>query len=369
MSTEIFTPRKVDFLIGSMEAGGAQRVISILANYLAEKGYTVRIISLWGPDHYKLDERIQRIRLHKKPFLESKLFNGFLNFLSFYRKKSNRPDILSSHIDLYGFVSIPIGKIYNIKVIVSEHNNHLAYNNRAQSICWNYLYPKADVVTILTEFDKEHFLKLNKNTIVVRNPSPFEIDPNAGSNNKGNNEIVAIGSLDRYLHKGFDNLLLVAQKVFEKNPKWKLKIVGEGDTGLKFLKSEVERLGIGDKVEFMGYRNDVKEILANTEIFVLSSRFEGLPMVLLEAMSQGVACISYDCISGPSDIITHNHDGILVEDQNIDAMVSQLHELMNNEALREKLRTNAPKALDKFSIENVGRQWEGIFQKLLTNPV
>ena len=91
-------------------------------------------------------------------------------------------------------------------------------------------------------------------------------------------------------------------------------------------------------------------------------------MVLLEAMSQGVAAISYDCISGPSDIITHMHDGILVEDHNIDAMVSQLHELMNDEALTEKLQRNAPKALDKFSIENVGRQWEGIFQKVLAKP-
>ncbi|NHF61532.1 glycosyltransferase family 4 protein, partial [Flavobacteriaceae bacterium TP-CH-4] len=149
---------KIDFLTGSMEAGGAQRVISILANYLADKGYSVRIISLWGPDHYELNDTIERVRLHKHPLFKSKLINGFSNFLSFYRKKSNRPDILSSHIDLYGYISIPIGKIYNIKVIVSEHNNHLAYNNRAQSFCWNYLYPKADMVTILTEFDKEHFL-------------------------------------------------------------------------------------------------------------------------------------------------------------------------------------------------------------------
>ena len=367
MSTEKTTPLKIDFLIGSMEVGGAQRVITVLANYLAEKGYSVRIISLWGPDHYELDEKIERVRLHKKPFFNSKLLNGFLNFLSFYRKKSNRPHVLSSHIDLYGFISIPIGKIYNIKVIVSEHSNHLAFNNRVQSIVWDYFYPRADVVTILTEFDKDHFLKRNKNTVVVPNPCTFPINENAASN-KRNREIVAIGSLDRYMIKGYDNLLLIAQKVFEKNPTWRLKIVGEGDTGINFLTNKAAALHILDKVEFTGYRNDIQEILANTGIFILTSRFEGLPMVLLEAMSQGVAAISYDCISGPSDIITHMHDGILVEDQNIDAMVSQLHELMNDEALREKLQRNAPKALDKFSIENVGRQWEGIFQKVLAKP-
>ncbi|NHF61632.1 glycosyltransferase family 4 protein, partial [Flavobacteriaceae bacterium TP-CH-4] len=151
-------PLRIDFLTSSMEAGGAQRVISILANYLADKGYSVRIITFWGPDHYELNDTIERVRLHKHPLFHSIIFNGFFNLMSFYRKKSNRPDILSSHMDLLGLVSIPNSLIYNIKVIVSEHNNHLAYNNRAQSFCWNYLYPKADMVTILTEFDKEHFL-------------------------------------------------------------------------------------------------------------------------------------------------------------------------------------------------------------------
>ncbi len=369
MSTKALDPLKIDFLICSMEGGGAQRVVSNLAHYMVGRGHTVRIITLWGPDHYELDERIERIRLHKKKFLNSKLLNGFLNFLAFYKKKGNRPHVLSSHIDLYGFVSIPIGKIYNIKVTVSEHSNHLALNNRLQRIIWDYLYPKADAVTILTEFDKEFFMERNKNTIVVPNPCTFPVLDNISMNADRAKEIVAIGGLDRYTIKGFDNLLLIAKKIFEKNPEWRLKIVGGGDTGMKFLKDEAERLGVADKVEFTGYRNDVNEILANSEIFVLSSRFEGLPMVILEAMSQGAACISYDCISGPSDIISHNHDGLLVEDQNIEAMVAQLHELMNNDALREKLRKNAPKALGRFSMEKVGQQWEGIFYNILNKAI
>jgi len=358
-------PLKIDFLTSGMEAGGAQRVISILADYLVEKGYSIRIITITGPDHYELNPKIARVRLHRHPLFHSITINGFFNLLAFYRKKSNRPDILSSHLDLLGLVSIPNSIIYNIKVIVSEHNNHLAYNNFAQKFCWDYLYPKADAVTILTEFDKEHFLKKNKNTIVVPNPCPFPIIENAGSKRTKNLEIVAVGNLGRYGHKGFDNLLVIAQRVFEKNPEWRLKIVGEGDAGLEFLENKATALGIRDKVIFTGYQSNVREILYNSEIFILSSRFEGLPMVLLEAMSQGVACISYDCVSGPSDIITHNHDGILVEDQNIDAMVSELNKLMSDDALRGRLANNAPQALEKFSIANVGRQWETIFQNVL----
>ncbi len=355
---------KIDFLTSNMEAGGAQRVISILANYLAEKGYSIRVITITGPDHYELNPKIERIKLHRHPLFHSIVINGFFNLLAFYRKKSNRPDILSSHLDLLGLVSIPNSMIYNIKVTVSEHSNHLAFNNRAQSICWNYLYPRANAVTILTEFDREFFMKRNKNTIVVPNPCTFPILENPRSKIR-NKEIVAIGRLNHYHVKGFDNLLLIAKKVFEKESEWRLKIVGEGDTGMKFLKGEAERLGLSDKVEFTGYRSDIREILANAEIYILSSRLEGLPMVILEAMSQGVACISYDCISGPSDIITHNHDGILVEDQNIDAMAAQLLKLMNDDSLRARLGKNAPKALEKFSVEKVGRQWEDIFQSVM----
>ncbi|AZQ58470.1 glycosyltransferase family 4 protein [Maribacter sp. MJ134] len=351
---------KVDFLIGSMEAGGAQRVISNIANYLAEKGYKIRIISLWGPDHYELNQSITRVRLHKRRIFNTILLNGFLNLLFFYRKKQNRPNIVSSHIDLYGLITIPVCKIFNIKIIVSEHNNHLAYNNRAQSICWNYFYPYADLVTILTEFDKEFFLKKNKNTIVLPNPCSFETILTTKTKNTELKQIVAIGNLDRYKHKGFDNLIEIVKPVLEGSEGWILKIVGDGTFGMDYLKQKVKRLQLSEKVIFTGYQKNIQGILSNSDIFILSSRFEGLPMVLLEAMSQGVPCISYDCISGPSDIITHNKDGILVENQNIEAMQDELYKLTSNTQLRRKLAKNAPKALEKFSISKVGKQWEEI---------
>ncbi|AZQ58469.1 glycosyltransferase family 4 protein [Maribacter sp. MJ134] len=360
-------PIKIDFLTSSMEAGGAQRVISILADHLVQRGYSIRIITFEGPDHYNLNPKIKRLKLHKQRIVKSVIVNGFFNLMAYYRKKSNRPDIISSHLDLLGFISIPNGILYKIKVVVSEHNNHLAYNNKAQKFLWDYLYPKANIVTILTEFDKNFFLQKNKNTIIVPNPSPFEKIKNSKGNKTINKEIVAIGNLDRYKHKGFDNLLQIVKTVFETNPEWRLKIIGEGKSGLSFLKEEIQKLNIQDKVEFTGYVNNVDEILSNAEIFILSSRFEGLPMVLLEAMSQGTACISYDCITGPSEIITHNHNGILVENQNIQAMITNLKELIENRELRSKIKSNAPDALDKFSIQVVGKQWEGIFKKLMSS--
>lgn len=340
-----------------MSGGGAERVVSILANYFDENGYDVRIITFIGDDSYNLHPNIKRVRLHKHPLFQSVVFNGFFSLLSFYRKKSNRPDIISSHINLLGYMTIPIAKIYNLKIIVSEHSNHFTKSTFAKRLLWNYFYPFANAVTILTNFDYSYFKNKNKIVWLMPNPCPFLPIKKEDIVFDKSKEILAIGDLNRYDIKGFDNLLVVAKAILENNPGWTFKIVGKGETGMKRLKEIAQDLEIQDKITFTGYRSDIKELLLQTEIFVLSSRYEGLPMTLLEAMSQGVCCIAFDCISGPSDIITHGENGSLVENQNIDDMVLKLNQLISSPEKRKQFKLNAPKALDKFSIENVGHKW------------
>lgn len=355
---------KIDFIINKMSGGGAERVVSIMANYLYEKDYEVRIITFQGSDKYEIYKEIKRIRLHRHPFFRSVVFNGFFSLLLFYRKKANRPDIMSSHIHLLGYMTIPISLIYKIKIIVSEHNNHLVKKSFAKKILWNVFYPFADAITFLTNFDKDYFSTKNKNALLMPNPCSFEPINNDDLHQRREQVIVAIGDLDRYAHKGFDNLISIAAIVLNQNPNWKLKFIGEGETGMKYLKNEVEKLNISDKIIFTGYRDDVKDILATSEIFVLSSRYEGLPMVLLEAMSQGAACIAYDCISGPSNIITDKHNGLLIDNQNKKAMENGLNELIQNESLRIQFRNNSLLTLNQFSIESVGHKWEKLLHSL-----
>ena len=104
--------------------------------------------------------------------------------------------------------------------------------------------------------------------------------------------------------------------------------------------------------------------MKNAEIFILSSRFEGLPMVLLEAMSQGMACIAYNCKTGPSDIINNKENGLLIEDQNIVAMQESLDLLIYNKKLRKELSDNALRSLDRFSMQTIIAKWEELFAKI-----
>ena len=355
---------KIDYVIGAMDGGGAERVVSLLANYFAENGHKVRIITFYGGDAYTYHPSIERIRFHKKFIINYATFRGFFSLLSFYFRKKNRPDVISSHIHLVGFATILPAKLYNIGITVSEHFNHFHQRRtRAKWFLWNFLYRFADAVTVLTKFDIPFFQKKNKNVVVMPNPSSFTANANPPEDR--DKTILAVGSLNRYDHKGFDTLIKIADAVLKDRPQWKIKIVGNGDIGMKFLKNKVKEYQVEDKVIFTGFRNDVKEMMANSEIFVLSSRREGLPMVLLEAMSQGMACISFDCITGPSDIITDDVDGILVEDQNTEEMITKLDMLIADEDLRRKLGAKAVNSIDKFSMERIGKKWEELFQEIL----
>ena len=294
---------KIDLIINKMAGGGAERVVSLIANYLDSKGYTVRIITFQGEDKYVLNEGITRVRLHNHPLFRSVVFNGFFSMLWFYRKKSNRPDVMNSHIDLIGYMTIPISIIFGLKLIVSEHSNHASNYTFARRLMWTFYYPFVNAVTILTSFDLDYFSKKNKKVVIMPNPCPFEIPKKPLTAAGRKKEIIAVGNLDRYKTKGFDSLIRMSKKVFEQYPDWRLKIVGSGDGGLAVLKQLIEELALEQYVTLPGFSNKVQQLMAESEVFVLSSTVEGLPMALLEAMSQGTACISYDCPSGPSDII------------------------------------------------------------------
>jgi len=354
--------KKVHFVTGSLAGGGAERVLILLAGGLQDKRYNVSIISFSDPDEYSYDKRINRIRLHHGKIINHTI-SRFLQLLKYYRKKNNRPDIIISFLPPVSFVTILIAKIYNIKIIVSEHINHLQIGTKRDRFTRKYLYRFADITTVLTKFDVPYYKKYRAQVYVMPNPCSFEIQTDL--NYERENSIIAIGNLDRFHHKGFDNLISLISPILKKNPTWNLKIIGSGEQGMELLRNLVNKNQIGNQVTFTGFRKDIKEIMKISEIFILPSRFEGLPMVLIEAISQGMICLAYDCKTGPSDIIISGKNGILVEDQNIIQMQNELEKLIHNKELRNTIRTNTIKSIGRFSIDNIICQWELLISKIV----
>ncbi len=352
---------KIHFIVSSLKGGGAQRVLILLANYFDKQGIDVTIITFYEHEVFSANSTVKRVRLHDGR-IKNHTIRCIKNLVSYYYKKKRRPDILMPFMTQTNFTGILLGKIYGIKVVSAEHNNHVRKTDFIGKITRKYMYRISDALTVLTPFDEKHYKEHNVNVYTMPNPCTFEVYNETQRNRE--KIILAVGDLDRYHHKGFDNLIPLIAPVLKKNADWKLKFVGGGDDGAQFLKDLAKEHNVEDQIIFEGYSTEVAKLMSDSEIFVMSSRTEGLPMVLLEAFARRTACISFDCVTGPSYIIDHNKNGLLIEDQNFGAMAEQLDMLMNDAELRIKLTNKGASSLDRFKIDAIYNNYLNIFEAI-----
>lgn len=352
---------KIDFLVNSLSPGGAERVLLLLANYFNKRGHDISIITFNGEDVWQPDEGISRVRLHDGS-IKNHMIRSLINLVKYYKNKENRPNVLISFMIQTNLIAIIACKLFRIKIIASEHNNHLKETNFIGEFTRKYSYKFSNALTVLTNFDENFYKKRNVNVYVMPNPCSFDIFKEKERNRS--NVILAVGALDRYHHKGFDNLIKMIGPVLAKNPSWKLKIVGGGSEGAKVLKALVKKQHLEEKVIFEGFSNNVSGIMRDSEIYIMTSRWEGLPMVLIEAMSQGMACISYNCITGPSEIINHNENGILVENQNSGMMCDQLNNLIKDTNKRIEFAKKGVQSLNRYKIEKIYDKYLSIIHSI-----
>ncbi|GAL90630.1 glycosyltransferase family 4 protein [Jejuia pallidilutea] len=356
---------KIDFAISSLRRGGGERVLVTIANNLVKRGHDVRIIVFIDSVEYVLDKKIQLVKL-KTGIFSNETLRYTHELFKIYRKKRLRPDVLISFMTQTNLSAILVAKLFKIKVIASEHTNHsrTSTNKTLVDFTRKYIYRFANKITILTNYDLTYYKKNGCDVLILPNPCSFS-NKNFKNNAPKEKTILAVGSLDKYKIKGFDNLLVLIAPILKKHKDWSLMFVGESlNNGGDFLLNLATNLKIQNQVIFAGLRDDVQQIMAKSEIFVLSSRTEGLPMVLIEAMSQNMCCIAYDCISGPSDIINHDVNGILIENQNTTDMASAINKVIENPELRKKLANKANEVLIKFDENLICDKWEYLIKNI-----
>lgn len=361
---------KLLFFISSLGSGGAERVMSVITNELANRGYDITLaIMTKSPQFYSLHPKI---KVKEFPFqygknIFGKVKNRF-NFLRFIRMLSvnEKPDVIISFIYQMN-TSVLLSTLFlNTPVIACEHNTLDRKMSFIEKLQRFYISKLADKLTVLTNHDFNFIGSRLSNKVVMPNPLPF--DPVEILPVQKEKVVVAVGSIKRYKHKGFDNLVEIWSIIGNKFPDWKLKIAGGfDDESIGFLKSLEIKYNNENKIEFLGQVRDITTLLQRSSVFILTSRWEGFPMVLMEAMSQGCACISYDLISGPNEMITHGVDGILVENQNKEEMIRQLSILMESQEKRQFLAINATKSIKRFSVESIINKWEKVLTQVSMN--
>ena len=198
------------------------------------------------------------------------------------------------------------------------------------------------------------------NAVFAAPPQPLAAD-NTGTAKW----IVAAGRLAP--QKGFDLLIDAFSQIAERHPQWSLKILGEGPSRAA-LKQLIVSKRLADRVILAGWQNDPASVLRQAEIFVLSSRFEGFPNALLEAMACGLASISFDCESGPAEIVRDGIDGLLVAREDTAALATAIERLIDDASLRNRLGAEAVHVVERFGVEQYFARWDAVLAASLRNP-
>ena len=246
-------------------------------------------------------------------------------------------------------------------VVVGQEHLYLANHPRPLRRSIARAYPRLDLVSALTERDADDYRNLLRGrTRVVRMPNAVpEVLPRASGDSK---VIVAAGRLTP--QKGFDRLIPAFAAVAERHPDWRLRIFGSG-TERPLLEGLVKRYRLADQVSLMGYTDRLWEEMAGAAMYVLSSRNEGFPMVLLEAMAVGLPVVSFDCRNGPADMITHGVDGLLVPQGDVARLATSICSLIEDPVLRSIMGNAARRTAATYDLPTICTRWEQLFEELV----
>jgi glycosyltransferase involved in cell wall biosynthesis len=216
---------------------------------------------------------------------------------------------------------------------------------------------------VLTNQDKNQWEKTHKNVLHIPNPATFEVREREGVDYKS---VISVGRLDP--QKGYSMLIDTWVLVKDKHPEWMLNIFGTGDLKEQ-LEGKINALGLKGNVNLKGKSDEIENEYLKSSFFVMSSLYEGLPMVLLESMSCGLPVVSFDCEWGPREIIKDGYNGFLVETGDVNQLADKICQMIENHELRKTMSLNALEVAKKYDISIVMKKWDALFKELKNSNV
>ena len=345
---------KVIFVIVSMAGGGAERVISILANQFVRNGIDVTILMTAGDTvAYKLDDRIHLVSAGgvSGGSMKARL-KRIANMRAFF--KENKDSTIISFGPGTSFFAVAADLFLGNPFIISERNDPAACEHPRLR---NLIYRRAGRMVFQTKEAKECFpLSLQKKGCVIANP----ISEGLPARHEGERDktVVAVGRFEP--QKNHLLLLEAFAQMHKKHPDYKLRLFGDGSLKEQLVQ-RMDELGIGDSVLFEGFVKDVPEQIKTAGMYVLSSDYEGISKSLLEAMAMGIPCVSTDCpIGGSALCIENNVNGILVPIRDAAALCEAMCKIAENKEFADEMARKAYEIREKYSEENIGKAWEAL---------
>ncbi len=357
---------RITFVLHELPGAGTGRVVTYMANYWAEKGHEVTILtySFNSSASYPLHRSVRCISLELVCASRFWVEGLFRNIERIYHLRkailSSNADYVISFICNTNILVLLATRFLSIPVLISERNNPEQAKESRYIWSWQrrLFYPFANHLVVQNEEIKDWFRDYNSSVKVIQNPvkitiksleAPLEVPLPSGK------LLVAMGFLIK--QKGFDMLIEVFSRLRRSGHNWKLIIIGGGPLE-KELRRQAKELGIEEVVCFTGHVSNPLNILPKCDLFVLSSRFEGFSNALLEAMACGLPVVSFDCHYSPRELIQHSVNGLLVPEGDLVVLESTLSQLMQDGKMRAELGNEAKKVNQKYAPEKIMKEWE-----------
>jgi glycosyltransferase involved in cell wall biosynthesis len=360
--------KKINFFIFDITQGnGTERAVANLSNNFANNNYSVSIYSILSQSgsntlfDLKSDIKIHHLGYRLKSNIILNIFTYFKIFLLFIKLfSSKKSEYFIGTVHALNFILIGMSKFVcsSNKFIACEHISYKAISS--YSIFFRKLvYKYLDAIVVLTNGDKNHYGDLKPKVSVISNELSFY--PNQLNTNK-QKTILAVGRLE--FQKGYLHMLEAVKPVFKLHQDWKLKIFGNGSQK-ETINNKILDNNLQNFIEILEPIKNIEDEYKNASIYLMTSEFEGLPMVLIEAKASGLPIVSWDCPYGPREVIEEN-DGFLTPFKNTNEITNALLQLIDNETLREEFSKNAKINSLKFSSEIVLKKWQELFNNLET---
>lgn len=348
---------KVMFFTGGFEYGGAQRVICNLANAFSNTDDTSVVMASYAPPTYQLNDNVKLINgLNWKNYLD-----GVLKLRKFIIKEN--PDVLIAFAIQYNIAACIAAFGTKTKVIVSERNDPKRMPQQKVLKMLRYVtYKFADGFVFQTEEAQKYFEKsIVKRSTIIANPLYLTDSRPVVSGRKK-----CIITASRYVpQKNLGLLIKAFSNVVASYPDWSIEMFGDGGE-LENLKQLAKTCGISDKVRLNSATKQIHEVMRENSVFVLTSEFEGMPNSLMEAMGEGMTCISTDCpCGGPRFLINDSFNGFLFPTGDENKLTMLLDEILGNEAIRLKVAENAIGIRERLSPEAIMTQWKQYIRSIV----
>lgn len=353
--------KKVVFTCNRIGTGGAERVITNIANRMARNGILVYILcyDVLPGFYYPLKDGVTIVELDKelsvhKSFVERKIY-GFRNLGRLYKTLKNiKPDVVISFYTRQNCYSILCSNMLHIPIIAAERDHFFTIDSKVNHILRKIFYQKADGFIHQTKWAKKYLennYKTPSDAIVLHNPIWIEKFPNRNFISK---EVIAVGRLDE--QKNYKGMIAAFELVIKKIPNAVLKIYGNGSQREE-LSNIINAKALSKNIFLMGQTNDVLNCYKKADIFIMFSHGEGYPNALMEALACGVPAIASDCpIGGPAELIEDGVNGYLTKNEDINEFAKKIITLLLDDEVKMNFSKNAINIRKTNSMDSIYRE-------------